>query len=609
MQIIKLVILSLVLSTYVSSLGQSKEIKVGSEQTKVSPVENRYAFIIGIDHYKDPDIQKFTSCRIDALKFESYLKSDKGWKMPTKNIVQLLDPKKETIISAFSKFLDGIKSPKSATVYFYFSGHGVRGSIVPADYFIDEPQNLISYDYIKSEIEKRNVQAKVFILDACYSGSIITMKGDGDFNSSYTRFIQDDTEDSNQVIFTATSNNRTTPAGKNVSVFTYHLLRALENTQSDTDNDKILSSGELYTALLNELKTSNPPQFAGSKNFPMAYYKKITDSVSNPQDVSPIATDYSTGLNHGPFSIERDGIGTNWGYVNANGEQKIPFIYKNKIIFHERLAKVKNNEGLYGYINKAGETIIPFVYDFANDFSEGLAAISYNGEYGFIDKYGMEVMPFNFYSAGSFSDGLSIVKKYISSDQPCFINKSGNKVTKNYNRIRPFSDGLAAVQIYYSGSWGYIDKTDKFIIPSIYKGALSFSEGLASVRIDDNWAVINTTGKIVIQPKKWVVGSFHEGKAPVYYNSKYGFINRKGDPISPFIYEEAAAFSDGLAAVKIDDKWGYLDSNGQLVIKAQFKYADQFENGYARIATFASKTWIIDTNGKCVFGCLGSNKD
>jgi hypothetical protein len=71
MQHIKFFILCLCLYIYTPATSQSKEIKVGSNQKEISPVKNRHAFIIGIDHYKDPEIQNFTSCRIDAVKFEA----------------------------------------------------------------------------------------------------------------------------------------------------------------------------------------------------------------------------------------------------------------------------------------------------------------------------------------------------------------------------------------------------------------------------------------------------------------------------------------------------------------------------------------------------------
>jgi len=544
MQIIKLVILSLVLGTYVSSVGQSKEIKVGSEQTKVSPVENRYAFIIGIDHYKDPDIQNFTSCRIDAVKFEAYLKSDKGWKMPAKNIVPLLDPKKEKIITSFVNFLDGIKSPKTATVYFYYSGHGVRGSIVPSDYFIDEPQNLISYDYIKREIDKRGVQSKVFILDACYSGSIITMKGDGDFNSNYAEFIQDNDKESNQVTFTATTSNRTTPAGKNVSVFTHYLLKALEEKASDTNNDMVLSAGELYDALSKELHTSNPPQFAGSRNFPMASFKPYLPQVTNTVSTSNIIKDKVTPNEYidpdwndkydyvmpfgSGYSIHRNGF---IGYADGQGKEVIPAIYKGFTEPFNGYSVVSKGLKKYGAVNMNGKIVVPIEYEEIDGFGEGLFSLKKNGKWGYINLQLQTVIPFTYLDAKIFSCGVAATK-----------NGSG---------------------------WGFIDKQNETVIPHTYEDALDCQ-----------------TGNLL----------------PVNKDGKWGIIGIDESEKIPFIFDDFKEFSEGLAAAQKYGKWGFINTYGKVVIDYKYNEAYFFTDNLAEVE-LDNKTFFINRDGNCVKDC------
>jgi hypothetical protein len=50
----------------------------------------------------------------------------------------------------------------------------------------------------------------------------------------------------------------------------------------------------------------------------------------------------------------------------------------------------------------------------------------------------------------------------------------------------PFHEGLVVVMSYKEGSgifkYGFIDKTDKEVLPCIYDGASGFSEGLARIK-------------------------------------------------------------------------------------------------------------------------------
>lgn len=63
--------------------------------------------------------------------------------------------------------------------------------------------------------------------------------------------------------------------------------------------------------------------------------------------------------------------------------------------------------------------------------------------------------------------------------------------------VYPFSEGLAAVMKDYNGKYGYIDKTDKFVIKPIFDDAQNFKNGLALISINNKQAYINKTGKFV----------------------------------------------------------------------------------------------------------------
>lgn len=62
------------------------------------------------------------------------------------------------------------------------------------------------------------------------------------------------------------------------------------------------------------------------------------------------------------------------------------------------------------------------------------------------------------------------------------------------NTFRKFSEGLAAIE--RNGKWGFVDKTGKEVIPSIYKDVGDFSEGYAQVQRtwDGQWGFIDKNG-------------------------------------------------------------------------------------------------------------------
>ena len=209
-----------------------------------------------------------------------------------------------------------------------------------------------------------------------------------------------------------------------------------------------------------------------------------------------------------------------------------------------------------------------WTFTFVGKFSEGLAAVSKDGEtIGYVEKTGSFVIPPSFDGMGSSGGGGA-----------------------------PFSEGLALVRNRGdSENWqdGFIDKTGNVIIPLEYDDAVSFSEGLALVGKGSDWATrkysfIDKTGRIVMPLEYDAVSHFSEGLAMVgksysFNQWKFGFIDKSGNVVVPLEYDTVGTFSDGLAwAIKErndidgsehDDfervaeiKYGYIDKNGNIII-------------------------------------------
>jgi hypothetical protein len=98
-------------------------------------MEEDYALIIGIDHYKpDGGLRMLNGPIRDAQKFKQWILDPAGGNLPEKNVVDLFstsDPLKPNTVEIDDKLEDvfekALKSAKKAgrRLYFYFAGHGM----------------------------------------------------------------------------------------------------------------------------------------------------------------------------------------------------------------------------------------------------------------------------------------------------------------------------------------------------------------------------------------------------------------------------------------------------------------------------------------------------
>jgi len=77
------------------------------------------------------------------------------------------------------------------------------------------------------------------------------------------------------------------------------------------------------------------------------------------------------------------------GYIDWNGEEKIPFVYQECAPFSEDAAAVKQKSGgKWAYIDKTGRQLTDFKYDSAQEFHNGAALTVINGKDAYINKDG-----------------------------------------------------------------------------------------------------------------------------------------------------------------------------------------------------------------------------
>jgi hypothetical protein len=199
--------------------------------------------------------------------------------------------------------------------------------------------------------------------------------------------------------------------------------------------------------------------------------------------------------------------------------------------------------GRFGYVNKNGELGIKPQYFWAEDFSEGLAAVTESSEskFAFIDKTGEIVIAAQFDQAFSFYEGLAAVETGFRAEggkqvagKYGFIDKSGKFViAPRFDFASNFSEGLARA-FEEMGSGGYIDRAGHFVIAPRFSEAWDFSDGLAAVSSDDDWfAHIDRTGKkrLTLDGGSW---SFSDGLTVAGEIGTRVYVDKTGKVIAPY---------------------------------------------------------------------------
>ncbi len=369
--------------------------------------------------------------------------------------------------------------------------------------------------------------------------------------------------------------------------------------------------------------------------------------------------------------------GVRFGYIDKTGNIVIPIRYSRARDFAEERAAVFvygencadsysdvsiefEHRGRWGYIDLIGKLVIPGKYTTAEDFSEGLAAVT-GSSASYIDKQGNSIIVTSPYH-GSFYQGLARIgyryKTYIDKTgapfTPPYLTKMSDPYPRqslgetangcSYRRIfcpptRLGSFAINGKQIIVPDlaredprdeqrfptqnasdmNWGYRDSTGRLVIPYQFSIARPFSEYRAAVqthRLDSAqryflWGYVDPAGQMAIAPQFADAKGFSEGLAAVAVGPgdwlTWGFIEPSGKLVIPANFDKAENFSEGVAAVRVaDGTYGYIDHSGKFVVAPRFQYAFNFANGRARIQC-GSKTrpmfGYIDKKGKIAVPC------
>lgn len=201
--------------------------------------ETTFAFIIANENYADAPVPYSLN---DGRMFREYCQKALG--LPEKNISLYEDATFGTIITAVEKMKQVADAYEGeASVIFYYAGHGFPDERQQTAYLLPidgDASSITTTGYSLARLYKdmaaMRLKAALVLLDACFSGA---KREDQMLASSrgVAIKVRDEAPGSNMVVFSAAKGDETAHQmeDKHHGLFTYFLLKGMQNTQGDAD--------------------------------------------------------------------------------------------------------------------------------------------------------------------------------------------------------------------------------------------------------------------------------------------------------------------------------------------------------------------------------------
>ncbi len=271
---------------------------------------------------------------------------------------------------------------------------------------------------------------------------------------------------------------------------------------------------------------------------------KSPSDILNKMEIGPVEGRYGFIGKNGEWVIKPDSnyaLNFSEGLAWVKRQEKEGFIDKmGKFVlvikraegyFSDGYAVMEFTPSHFGFINKEGEMVIASDYYLVDRFHEGLALVHPRNRIEdklsgcFIDKENKQVGKLFFESGKKFSEGMAAVQY---NGKWGFIDKAGKIIIEcKYDKVFNFMNGLAPVKD--KKKWGFIDKAGEIVIECKYDFVWNFSEGVAPVEKDKRWSFIDKHGEIVFDTDFDDAYFFNNGLAHVAKGHYSGYMNKKGE--------------------------------------------------------------------------------
>ena len=231
-----------------------------------------------------------------------------------------------------------------------------------------------------------------------------------------------------------------------------------------------------------------------------------------------------------PFSEDVSVVKTErgYGFMDKTGSLVSTSLYLEARNFKEGLAFVKTAEGFF-FINKEGKIVLRCGE--ASDFQEGLSIYRNMSGFSYVDQTGKERFSINAKQARGFRCGVATIEKQMY--QWIMVGPTGQLITPyGYAYLSEFNENFAIVKKQTNSRYTYIDKNGNDVIFNCYYGKDNIGNGLAIVRNSRNlYGFIDGTDKVVVPCIYDLAEDFKDGFARVTLKGKSFYITKQGKKV------------------------------------------------------------------------------
>jgi caspase domain-containing protein len=224
----------------------------------------KYAVIVGISKYKNggTGLANLKYASRDALAFRDFLESPAGGSFPEENVQTLFDEKatSQNLRSALFTFLT--KPRPQDMVVIYFAGHGAPDPNDSRNLYLltydTQPDDMGGTAFLMSDLQDvfdRIVKAKhvITLIDSCHSYGISGERFGAKQNNLSNQYLERYASKADRAVITASDVSELSLEGEQWGgghgVFTYFVLKGLQNNEADTNKDGTVTAGELFSYL------------------------------------------------------------------------------------------------------------------------------------------------------------------------------------------------------------------------------------------------------------------------------------------------------------------------------------------------------------------------
>ena len=193
--------------------------------------------------------------------------------------------------------------------------------------------------------------------------------------------------------------------------------------------------------------------------------------------------------------------GKKWGYMNTHGELVIKTKYQEAYPFGGNRGRVKK-KGKYGFVNPEGEVKIPLVYDSISDFNNGAAILK--GTLFYIDTLGIKkhlvlgcggvVFNKGDYRVYQIGNLKGVIKTYPYD----------TLISQKYLEIQVFEFMDIFAVKNNTGKYGIVSVTDSVIQPFIYDTIFVrdyWNNHWLETQVSGNSGAVDNVGQVIMEAK------------------------------------------------------------------------------------------------------------